>query len=88
LTTNTPGLGPTIENILKNSLNSCQIFSLVKLLTNISDLVQMTFLTKIAGLGWFYQQKFSDLRNLRKKSESFKTYHFCQKGQKNYLADI
>jgi hypothetical protein len=37
---------------------------------------------------WFYQQKFSDLRNLHKKSENFKPTIFCQRGQKNYLADF
>jgi hypothetical protein len=34
-----PGFGPTNENTLKNSLNSCQIFILLKLPTNISDCV-------------------------------------------------
>jgi hypothetical protein len=36
-----PGLGPTNKNTLKNSLNSCQIFKLLKLLTKISDYVHM-----------------------------------------------
>jgi hypothetical protein len=31
------GLGPNNKNTLKNSLNFCQIFCLLKLLTNISD---------------------------------------------------
>jgi hypothetical protein len=37
---------------------------------------------------WSYQQKFSDLSNFQKKSENFKPTIFCQKGQKNYLADV
>jgi hypothetical protein len=35
------GPGPTNENTLNNSMNSCQIFILLKLLTNISDCVLM-----------------------------------------------
>jgi hypothetical protein len=35
------GLGPTNENTQKNSLNSCQIFRLLKLVTHISDCVHM-----------------------------------------------
>jgi hypothetical protein len=35
------GLGPTNKNTLKNSLNSCQIFRLLKMLSNISDCVHM-----------------------------------------------
>jgi hypothetical protein len=36
-----PGLGPNNENTMKNSLISCQIFRLLKLLSNISVCVHM-----------------------------------------------
>jgi hypothetical protein len=35
------GLGPNNENTLKNSLNSCQVFRQLKLLTNIFDCIHM-----------------------------------------------
>ena len=35
-----------------------------------------------------YQQKFSDLRNLEKKSENFKPTIFVKKFRKKYLADV
>jgi hypothetical protein len=38
---NLPGLGPNNKNTLKNSLNSCLIFELLKLLTNISDCIHI-----------------------------------------------
>jgi hypothetical protein len=36
-----PGLGPNNKNTLKNSLNSCQIYRLLKLLSNIYNCVHM-----------------------------------------------
>jgi hypothetical protein len=35
------GIGPNNENTPNNSLNSCQIFWLIKLLTNISHCIHM-----------------------------------------------